>query len=269
MFLERNQDSVTDILQKIVAKKREEIAEAKSRCSLAELESQLPGAAPVRDFVSALRQADEVGLIAEVKKASPSAGMIREDFNPVAIAKTYAENGASCISVLTDEHFFGGRLAYLTQIRDAVSLPILRKDFLLDPYQIVEARVAGADCVLLIAECLDDRSLSELYHHALELGMSALVELYDPENLDRVLKLNPPMIGINNRNLKTFLTDLNHTIRLRQRIPEDCLVIGESGIRTREDVQRLASAGVRGMLVGETLMRSEPIAAKVRELLGR
>jgi indole-3-glycerol phosphate synthase len=171
--------------------------------------------------------------------------------------------------VLTDEHFFQGHLDYLRDVRQAVSLPVLRKDFVLDPYQVVEARVAGADCVLLIAECLDDRTLSELYQTALELGMSALVELYEPENLKRVLKLKPPMIGINNRNLKTFVTDLDHTIKLREHIPADCLVISESGIRCREDVVKLASAGVKGMLVGETLMRSEPIGAKVRELLGK
>jgi indole-3-glycerol phosphate synthase len=260
---------VTDILEKIVTRKREEIAEAKSRCAKSELESRLAQAPPVRDFVAALRQADDMALIAEVKKASPSAGIIRADFDPVAIAKTYAEQGASCLSVLTDEHFFQGHLDFLIEVRQAVALPVLRKDFVLDPYQIVEARVAGADCVLLIAECLDDLTLSELYHTALELGMSALVELYEPENLKRVLKLKPPMIGINNRKLKTFVTDLDHTIKLREQIPGDCLVISESGIRTRENVLKLASAGVKGMLVGETLMRSEPIGAKVRELLGK
>jgi indole-3-glycerol phosphate synthase len=260
---------VANILKKIVARKREEIAEAKSRCSADELKSRLSEAPPVRDFVGALREAEGMGLIAEVKKASPSAGIIREDFHPVEIAKTYAEHGASCISVLTDEHFFQGHLDYLVEIRRAIDQPVLRKDFLLDPYQVVEARSAGADCVLLIAECLDDGSLHELYEEALKLGMSALVELYEPENLKRVLKLNPPMIGINNRNLKTFVTDFEHTIRLRSQIPSDCLVISESGIRTREDVQKLASAGVGGILVGETLMRSESIGDKIRELLGR
>lgn len=259
---------MTDILEKIVARKREEIAEAGSRRSLLELKARLPGAPAVRDFVAALRGADGIGLIAEVKKASPSAGVIREDFDPVAIAKTYEESGAACISVLTDEHFFQGHLDYLVQVRRAVSLPVLRKDFVLDPYQVVEARAAGADCVLLIAECLDDRALEELYHAVLELGMSALIELYEPENLERVLRLNPPMIGINNRNLKTFVTDLDHTLRLRPMIPDDCLIISESGIRTREDVLKLKAGGVGGILVGETLMRSNSISVKVRELLG-
>lgn len=259
---------MTDILEKIVAKKREEIAEAKQRRSMAELKSRLADAPPVRDFVASLRAASDVGLIAEVKKASPSAGIIRADFDPVEIAKTYAESGANCLSVLTDEHYFQGHLDYLVQVRKAVSLPVLRKDFLLDPYQVVEARAAGADCVLLIAECLDDRMLLELYHAALDLGMSALIELYEPENLKRVLKLKPPMIGINNRNLKTFITDLDHTLKLRPLIPDDCLVISESGIKTRADVLHLKAGGVGGILVGETLMRSEPISAKVHELLG-
>ncbi len=260
---------MTDILETIIARKREEIAEAKSRLSVSELESRLSGAPPVRDFVEALRSADDVGLIAEVKKASPSAGVIRADFDPVEIAKTYAASGANCISVLTDEHFFQGHLDYLTLVRAAVTLPVLRKDFLLDPYQVIEARAAGADCVLLIAECLDDDTLARLYHKAVELGMSALIELFEPENLERVLRLNPPMIGINNRNLKTFVTDLDHTLKLRPMIPADCLLISESGIRTRADVLHLQAGGVGGILVGETLMRSEPISAKVRELLGR
>ena len=260
---------MTDILETIISRKREEIAAAKDRHSLAELEHKLAEAPPVRDFVAALKNAEGLGLVAEIKKASPSAGIIRADFDPVQIARIYAESGAHCLSVLTDEPFFQGHLDYLVQVRDAVTLPVLRKDFLLDPYQILEARAAGSDCVLLIAECLDDASLSELYSKAQNLGMSALVEIYDPENLERVLKLDPPMIGINNRNLKTFVTDLDHTLRLCPRIPADCLIISESGIRSRDDVLRLASAGVRGMLVGEILMRSDPIAAKVRELLGR
>ncbi|MCA9068976.1 MAG: indole-3-glycerol-phosphate synthase, partial [Planctomycetaceae bacterium] len=187
----------------------------------------------------------------------------------VEIAQIYAENGASCLSVLTDEHFFQGHLSYLSQIRAAVSLPVLRKDFLIDPYQILEARVAGADCVLLIAECLDDETLNALYAEAQKFGMTALVEIYEPDNLQRVLNLNPPLIGINNRNLRTFITDLDHTLNLSAQIPEDCLIISESGIRTRADVQRLASAGIGGMLIGETFMRAETIGAKVRELLGR
>jgi indole-3-glycerol phosphate synthase len=258
-----------DILEKIIAQKQQELAEAKSRRSRLELEARLPDAPAVRDFVKPLKEAKGIGLIAEVKKASPSAGIIREDFDPVEIAKTYEESGANCLSVLTDEHFFQGHLSYLPQIRSQVSLPVLRKDFILDPYQILEARVAGADCVLLIAECLDDERIQELYAAAGELGMSALVEIYEPENLNRVLALDPPVIGINNRNLRTFVTKLEHTLDLCERIPDDCLIISESGIRTREDVMTLQNAGVGGILVGETLMRSESIGNKVRELLGR
>ena len=235
--------ALSDILEKIVAQKQQEIAQAKSRLSLAELETQLLDAPPVRDFVEALKAAGGIGLIAEVKKASPSAGIIREDFEPVEIAKVYEEHGASCLSVLTDEHFFQGHLDYLKRIRGVVSLPVLRKDFLLDPYQITEARAAGADCVLLIAECLDGSSLHELYDEAGRLGMSALVEIYDPENLDRVLALKPPMIGINNRNLRTFETKLEHTLDLLSQIPDDCLVISESGIRTRDGCPQ--SPGIR------------------------
>lgn len=257
------------ILEKIIIRKHQDIAEAKFRCPLAKLEGQLPQAPPVRNFVKALRQARRIGLIAEVKKASPSAGILRDDFEPVEIAKTYAESGADCLSVLTDEHFFQGHLDFLSQIRAEVDLPVLRKDFLIDPYQIVEARVAGADCVLLIAECLDDHMLSMLYAETRKLGMSALIEIYEPDNLERVLKLNPPMIGINNRNLRTFITDLDHTLTLSAQIPEGCLVISESGIRTRQDVDRLVSAGIGGMLIGETFMRAESIGAKVRELLSR
>jgi indole-3-glycerol phosphate synthase len=222
----------------------------------------------VRDFISELRAAQDIALIAEVKKASPSAGLIRADFHPVEIASTYADAGATCLSCLTDESFFQGHLNFLTEIRQHVSLPIMRKDFLLDRYQILEARVAGADCVLLIAECLNDCQMRDLYFYASELGMDSLIEIYDPENLERVLKLEPELIGVNNRNLKTMVTDLCHTIDLAPQIPDSCLLIGESGIRTRDDVERLIRAGVRGILVGETLMRQDDIAAKVRELLG-
>lgn len=260
---------MSDILKKIITQKHQDIAQAKSRVSVEDLEHRLPDAPPARNFPEALKRAKGMALIAEVKKASPSAGIIREDFNPVAIAKTYEESGATCLSVLTDEHFFQGHLDYLKQIRAIANIPILRKDFLIDPYQVIEARVAGADCVLLIAECLDDDSLQSLYRLANELGMSALVEIYEPENLDRVLALDPPMIGINNRNLRTFVTKLEHTIELCSRIPEDCLIISESGIKTREDVVRLENAGVGGILVGETLMRSESIGDKVRELLDK
>jgi indole-3-glycerol phosphate synthase len=169
--------------------------------------------------------------------------------------------------VLTDEHFFQGHLDYLTAVRAAVKLPVLRKDFLLDPYQVLEARVAGADCVLLIAECLDDCRMRDLYFYAAELGMESLIEIYDPDNLERVLKLEPSLLGINNRNLKTMVTDLEHTLSLRDRIPAHCVLVSESGIRSRHEVERLERAGVQAILVGETLMRSADIGGKVDELL--
>lgn len=259
---------VANILEEIIAYKKTEVATAKAKRSLEELGEQLAAAPSVRDFVGSLRTHGPVGLIAEVKKASPSAGVIREDFHPVEIARIYEASGAACLSVLTDEHFFQGHLDYLKAVRQAVSIPVLRKDFIIDRYQILEARVTGADCVLLIAECLNDRQLEDLYGYALELGMSALVEIYEPENLERVLKLSPPMLGINNRNLKTFVTSLDHSIQLSPKIPEDCLLISESGIRTRQDVLRLQDAGVRGILVGETLMREPDIGSEVKEILG-
>ena len=255
------------VLDKIVAHKRTEIEAARRRCPLERLQEQIRQAPPVRDFVDALSRATPVGLIAEVKKASPSAGLIRADFDPVAIATTYAAHGAHCISVLTDEHFFQGHLEYLKAVRQAVSVPVLRKDFVLDPYQVFEARAAGADAVLLIAECLDDAQLSSLYDSTRELGMHALIEIYEPENLERVLRLNPPLLGINNRDLKTFVTDLGRSIRLAERVPRETLLVSESGIRNREDVLRLQDAGVRAILVGETLMRAEDIGAKIDELL--
>mgnify|MGYP003630092816 CR=1 FL=1 len=257
-----------NILEEIIAFKQTEVSEAKRKRSFEELAEQWAAAPPVRDFVDSLRTHAPVGMIAEVKKASPSAGVIREDFHPVEIAQIYAASGAACLSVLTDEHFFQGHLDYLKEVRQAVSIPVLRKDFIIDRYQILEARVTGADCILLIAECLDESQLEDLYVYALELGMSALVEIYEPSNLDRVLKLSPPMLGINNRNLKTFVTTLDHSIQLSSKIPEDCILISESGIRNRQDVLRLANAGVGGILVGETLMRAPDIGEKVRELLG-
>lgn len=259
---------MSDILAEIVERKRLEIEEARRLRPVSELESQLAAAPPVRDFVAALRAAPKMGLIAEVKKASPSAGVIRADFDPVGIATTYAQHGAACISVLTDEHFFQGHLDYLRAIRQAVPLPVMRKDFLLDRYQILEARAAGADCVLLIAECLNDEELPELYAYATELGMQALIEIYEPANLERVLALNPPLVGVNNRNLKTFVTNLEHSIELVKRVPAETLFVSESGIRSREDVARLQQAGVGAILVGETLMRADDMGAKIAELIG-
>ena len=256
------------ILDKIVAAKREEVRRAKSRVPAAAFRSQLAYAPPVRDFLAALAGPGPIRLIAEVKKASPSKGVIRDDFQPVAIAQIYQRHGASCLSVLTDGPFFQGSLDYLRRIRAAVDLPVLRKDFIIDPYQVVEARAAGADAVLLIAECLDDALLRELHEMVVELGMTPLVELYEPANLPRVLDAGARLVGINNRNLQTFQTDLEHTLKLRPRVPADRVLVGESGIRTREDVQRLEAAGVDAMLVGETLMASADIGAAVDGLLG-
>ena len=257
------------ILHRIVAAKREEIAQAKAQHSEAELRAQLPAAPPVRDFLAALAAPGAVRLIAEVKKASPSKGVIRADFHPVEIALTYQRHGASCLSVLTDEPFFLGHLDYLRAIRAAVEIPLLRKDFILDPYQAVEARLAGADAVLLIAECLDDAGLQSLHDEIVQLGMTPLVELYEPANLPRVLAIGARLIGVNNRDLRTFHTDLEHVIRLRAEIPPDRLVVGESGISSHADVLRLQAAGVNAMLVGESLMRQADVGRAVDALLGK
>ena len=258
---------MSDVLADIVQHKRQEIERAKQARPFEDLITQLPEAPPVRDFVSRLRLSYPLGVIAEVKKASPSCGVIRDDFHPVEIAKCYAAHGAACISVLTDEHFFQGHLNYLYAIRKAVDLPLLRKDFILDRYQIAEARLAGADCVLLIAECLDDEQLHDLYQYTRELGMQALVELYEVENLDRVLKLNPHLVGVNNRDLRCFKTDLQHSIALRRRVRDTILFVSESGIHTPNDVELLMNNGVHAILVGECLMRSPDIGKALLELL--
>lgn len=260
---------MSDVLAEIVKQKWGEIERAREARPFEDLVTQLSEAPPIRDFVSQLRLSQPLGVIAEVKKASPSAGIIREDFHPVEIARTYEAHGASCISVLTDEHFFQGHLNYLYAIRKAVHVPLLRKDFILDRYQIAEARLAGADCVLLIAECLNDDQLHELYQYTLELGMQALVELYDEANLERVLQLDPPLLGVNNRNLRNFQTDLAHSITLRKKVQESTLFVSESGIRHAEDVSRLADHGINAILVGESLMRAPNIGVALDELMNR
>jgi indole-3-glycerol phosphate synthase len=257
------------ILDKIVATKRDEVAKAKAALPENELRRQVDAAPPARNFFAALSAGPPIRLIAEVKKASPSKGVIRADFQPVEIATTYERHGASCLSVLTDESFFQGSLNYLRQVRAAVGIPVLRKDFIIDPYQVFEARAAGADAVLLIAECLDDTLLGPLHDAIVNLGMTPLVELYDPANLPRVLNIGAKLIGVNNRDLRTFHVDLEHTIRLRKQIPADRVVVGESGIRTREDVLRLQEAGVQAILVGETLMAQKNIGQAVDTLLDR
>ncbi|GAB6166991.1 indole-3-glycerol phosphate synthase TrpC [Thermostilla marina] len=260
---------MSTILDRITEKKRLEIERAKTFAPLEDLKRAAEQAPAARDFFAAVHRPGEVALIAEVKKASPSKGVIREEFRPVEIARTYEAHGAACISVLTDESFFQGHLEYLKWVKQAVGIPVLRKDFILDPYQVWEARAYGADAVLLIAECLDDESLSSLYGLIRELGMTALVELYDPANVERVVDCGARLIGINNRNLHTFEVDIEHTIHLRREIPADRAVVAESGIASYADVCRLQQAGVQAMLVGESLMREEDIGAAVDRLLGR
>jgi len=259
---------VSTILEKIVATKRDEVAFAKRVRPESELRAMLPDAPLVRDFFAPLAAGKPIRLIAEVKKASPSKGLIRADFDPVEIAQTYEANGASCVSVLTDTPYFQGSLDFLTRIRQKIAIPILRKDFLVDSYQLLEARVAGADAVLLIAECLDDCNLRKLHNEAIDLGMTPLVEFYEPSNCERVLEAGATLIGINNRDLRTFETDLQHTIRLRAQIPDKHVLVGESGIHSHADASRLEDAGVDAMLVGEHLVSQPDIASAVRALLG-
>jgi len=259
---------LSTILDKIVATTRQTILSDKASVPPQRLAKVIADAPPTHDFYAALAEGEKVRLIAEVKKASPSAGLIRSDFDPVAIAKAYESSGAACISVLTDEPFFQGRLEYLRAIRQSVDLPLLRKDFIVDSYQLLQARAAGADCVLLIAECLSAEELKRLHDEACELGLQTLIELYDVENLDAVLATGTRLVGVNNRDLRTFKVDLQHTLRLRQQIPQDRLVVGESGIATADDVRLLGAGGVKAILVGESLMRQSDIGAAVRSLIG-
>lgn len=256
------------ILDRIMATKQREVAAARAAVPDALLERRVADLPPARDFTAALGRVGAVNVIAEVKKASPSAGVIRVDFNPVAIASAYAAHGATAISVLTDVEYFQGSLAYLTAVRQAVAVPVLRKDFVLDRYQLLEARAEGADAALLIAECLPGDRLATLQRDATELGLHTLVELHDAEELPRVLDCGAPVIGINNRDLRTFTTRLEHTLDLLAKIPADRVVVSESGIRTHADLQRLGAAGARAVLVGESLMRAADIGAALDELRG-
>ena len=259
------------ILDKILQTKSEEVAAAKARESLAELRQRVGDLEDQpRGFARALRtMADSGGtaLIAEVKKGSPSKGIIRADFDPVEIAAIYQNGGATCLSVLTDEQYFYGHLRYLGLIREQVSLPLLRKDFIIDPYQVVEARVAGADAILLIAAALEDQQLQELAELARQLKLDTLLEVHDAQELERALTLPVDLIGINNRNLKTFVTDLGVTERLAGRIPRQQMAIAESGINTRADIERLQAAGAGAFLIGESLMREDNIEEKLRNLI--
>ncbi|MGB0595836.1 MAG: indole-3-glycerol phosphate synthase TrpC [Rubripirellula sp.] len=256
------------ILDDILIKTHQTIQADREVVPIAELEAMVADLAPCRDFHAALADGDQVQLIAEVKRASPSAGLIREDFDPVSIASAYQQGGAACISVLTDAPFFQGSLEYLRQVREQVELPLLRKDFIVDRYQLLQARAAGADCVLLIAECLAGEELSRLHDQACELGLQTLIELFEPKNLDAVLATGTKLVGINNRDLKTFHTTLQHTLDLRPKIPSDRLVVGESGIRNHQDLKTLGEGGVKAVLVGESLMRQPDIEQATRGLLG-
>jgi indole-3-glycerol phosphate synthase len=258
-----------DILKKIIQRKAEEVAARKQAVGFETLRGRIEDASPVRGFVDAIRRkldAGEAAVIAEVKKASPSRGVIREDFRPADIARSYERGGAACLSVLTDIDFFQGADAYLQQAREACSLPVLRKDFIIDPYQVAEARVIGADCILLIAACLSDQQMAELSAQAVELGMDVLVEVHDGEELARTLPLGLPLVGINNRNLRTFETSLQTTLELLAQIPEGRIVVTESGIHTPQDVALMREHGVDSFLVGEAFMRADEPGEKLAEL---
>ena len=257
------------ILDDIVRRKKERLAELRKRSIQRELEKAIVSAPEPRDFFSPLKYGGKPAVIAEIKKASPSAGLIRSDFEVSKIARSYERAGAAAISVITEEDFFEGRLQYLEEARGAVSLPILCKDFIIDPIQILIARSAGADGLLLIAAILSQSTLKELLAMAHQLAMACLVEVHDEEELSRVLETEALFIGINNRDLRTFRVSLDTTLRLRPSIPSNRLVVSESGIQTRTDLQSLAAVGVDAVLVGTSLMRAEDPGAKLRELLGR
>lgn len=251
---------MSDILNQIVAVKHDEIAAAKKKISLESIRADAESRVLTRDFEGALRRkiaSGQSAVIAEIKKASPSKGVIREDFIPADIAQSYAEFGAACLSVLTDRQFFQGQPDYLKQARASCDLPVLRKDFMVDPYQVYEARAMGADCILLIAACLADTQMADLEALARGLGMAVLVEVHDGDELDRALRLKTPLVGINNRNLRSFEVSLDTTLGLIARVPADRLLVTESGITDAADVQRLRAAGVHAFLVGEAFMRAK------------
>ena len=262
---------MSDILDKIVAVKLEEIAAARAKRDLASLRRDAESLGGQRDFVGSLRAKlafGQTGVIAEIKKASPSRGVLREHFVPAEIAASYARHGAACLSVLTDAQFFQGSAAFLEQARAACELPVLRKDFMVDAYQVFEARAMGADCILLIAACLDDASMLDLEAQAAALGMAVLVEVHDAAELDRALKLATPLLGINNRNLRSFEVSLDTTLELLPRVPPDRLAITESGILGRADVRRLRDAKVHAFLVGEAFMRAADPGMALADLFG-
>lgn len=258
---------MNSLLAKIVEHKKSEIASAKAAVSSSRLEVMAKQQSPPLDFLSAACPPGRMGLIAEVKKASPSKGLIRADFDPLEIAKTYQRHGANCISVLTDQHFFQGNLDYLQRIRQVVDIPLLRKDFILDEYQVLEARAAGADAVLLIAECLTPQRMIQLHEFIVQWGMTPLFELYDPANIKPVLNCQPKLVGVNNRDLNTFEVDLMHSVRVRSQLPDNIPVVSESGIETPEHVDQLFQSGISAILVGESLMKSPEIGPAVDRLM--
>ena len=260
-----------DILNRILARKQEEIAARRREAPLAQMQRRARQASAPRGFVAALQDAVAAGraaVIAEIKKASPSKGVIREDFDPVEIARAYAGGGASCLSVLTHRDFFQGHEDYLVAARAACELPVIRKDFIVDPYQVAESRALGADCILLIVAALDDAALAELYAAARELGMDVLVEVHDRGELERALRLDLDLVGINNRDLRSFDTSLQTTIGLLDAIPDACLVVTESGIHSREDVALMRDNKVNAFLVGEAFMRAPDPGQALRQLFG-
>ena len=263
---------MTDVLARICADKRALVAARQAARPLAEVEAAAKAADGPRGFAAALARTHAEGhyaLIAEIKKASPSKGLIRQDFDPPALARAYAAGGATCLSVLTDEPYFQGRDEYLLAARAAVSLPVLRKDFMLTPYQIAESRALGADCILIIMAALDDVEAAELTDAARHWGMDALIEVHDAEELERALKLDAVLLGVNNRNLKTLAIDLATTEELAKRVPPDRLLVAESGLYSPADMARMAAAGARAYLIGESLMRQDDVTAATRAILAR
>jgi len=263
---------MSDKLQEICAAKREQVAKLKTQRSFSEIDKEARGGDyPVRGFAKALavkKEAGKLGLIAEIKKASPSAGLIRQDFSPVQLAKAYEEGGAACLSVLTDEPYFQGCNADLIMARTACSLPVLRKDFMIDPWQVAEARAIGADCVLLIMAALDDGLAAELHASAVSYGMDVLLESHDRAELDRALKLPSGLIGINNRNLKTLKTDIHTTEELAPLVPKDRMIVSESGLSTKDDLLRMQKAEVNCFLIGEALLKQADVAEALQKLTG-
>ncbi|EIJ33387.1 indole-3-glycerol phosphate synthase TrpC [Thiothrix nivea] len=258
-----------DILQKILQTKQEEIAARSAQRPLAQLKTEVDAASPVRGFLQSMRErlaAGDPAIIAEAKKASPSKGLIRADFDPAAIAQSYEQGGAACLSVLTDAQYFQGHESYLQAARAACNLPVIRKDFIVDPYQVYEARAIGADCILLIVAALTDVQMTELYALTTELGMDALIEVHDQDELARALRLNAPLIGVNNRNLRTFATSLQTTLDLLPQVPPDVLLVTESGIHAQADVQLMREHGVHAFLVGEAFMRASDPGTELKKL---